>query len=123
MLQKANLASEMQDSVKEADAQNEVSEEEFEYYDEEDYQQEDINIQDDSNLPKNGDSAECLDLQIETKKTMPTKCYDETVRETVEEQDDGFIDHKETGVTDGAKPTDHHFELTSKPLEINLYDD
>ena len=38
MLQKANLASEMRDSVKEADAQNEVSEEEFEYYDEEDYQ-------------------------------------------------------------------------------------
>ena len=54
---------------------------------------------------------------------MPTKCDDETVRETVEDQDDGFIDHKETGVTDGARPTDHHFELTSKPLEINLYED
>ena len=26
-------------------------------------------------------------------------------------------------MTDGARPTDHHFELTSKPLEINLYED
>ena len=38
-------------------------------------------------------------------------------------EDDDVVIHKETGMTDGAKPIDHHFLLAEKPLEINMYDD
>ena len=38
-------------------------------------------------------------------------------------EDDDVVIHKETGMTDGAKPIDHHFLLADKPLEINMYDD
>lgn len=31
--------------------------------------------------------------------------------------------HKETGLTDAAQAVDHHFLLSGKPLEINMYDD
>ena len=49
------------------------------------------------------------------------------MKEKEEQEEDSeeseFVLHKETSVTDGARPIDHHLQLTEKPLQINMYDE
>ena len=67
-------------------------------------------------------------MQTETKKSdfksnsFAYKVNDNeaSISESVEDEDDIPMNHGPTGLTDGARPADHHFDLTSKPLEIDL---
>ena len=40
-----------------------------------------------------------------------------------DDEDGHVVIHKETELTDGAQPVDHHFLLSGQPLEINMYDE